>query len=219
MNDSQPARWAGLLFAAGGSLMILLWIIFTTVHGPTSFDRTDVVLGRSTLFWGRWLGSLPNLLLALGWIALYHWLAKPGGRMARIGYLFTLTGLLLPAGLDALVWKSLGPPFFVPLVGLGLILVAIGNRANPMINRRYLTLVGILGALQLLAFVWALFPMALSDRIYGYRIYGFLAHFTFGLGWILLGILMQRSPQERKHLSTGGSNGYPAAGGSHINLE
>ncbi len=171
--------------------MILLWIIYTTVHGPTSFDRTGVVLGRSTLFWGGLLGSFPNLLLALGLILSYPWLVKPAGLLARIGYILTLTGLIIPAVID-LFAGGLGPPIFVPLVGIGLILTAVGNRDNPTIQRRSRSLLMVLGLLQITAIASAFVPREVSDGIGGYRLYGLLAHFAFGLGWILLGVWMQR---------------------------
>ena len=72
-NDQgfNSGHWASLAFVAGGLLMAVLWLVFTNVHGPTSFAQTRVVLGRSTLFGGRLLGGLPNLLVALGLIILY----------------------------------------------------------------------------------------------------------------------------------------------------
>lgn len=48
----RSSRWASLLFVAAGLSMIVLWSIYTTIHGPTSYDRTGFVLGRSTLFLG-----------------------------------------------------------------------------------------------------------------------------------------------------------------------
>ncbi len=176
--------------------MILLWIIYTTVHGPTSFDHTGVVLGRSTLFWGGLLGSFPNLLLALGLILSYPWLVKPAGLLARIGYILTLTGLIIPAVID-LFAGGLGPPIFVPLVGIGLILTAFGNRGNSTIQRRSRSLLMVLGLLQITAIASAFVPREVSDGIGGYRLYGILAHIAFGVGWIMLGIWLLPTGEKR----------------------
>ncbi len=191
MSDNRSLRWTWVCFIAGGVLMILLWIIYTTVHGPTSFDRTGVVLGRSTLFWGGLLGSFPNLLLALGLILLYPTLVKSAGFLALIGYILTLIGLIIPAVIDIFA-GGLGPPIFVPLVGIGLILTVVGNRGNPTIPRGSHSLLMVLGLLQITAIASAFVPQEVSDDFGGYRLYGILAHFAFGLGWILLGVWMLR---------------------------
>ena len=64
VNDqrSKSLYWASLAIMLGEFLMVLLWLIFTTVRGPTSFDRTGVILGQSTFFWGSLLGGIPNFL-------------------------------------------------------------------------------------------------------------------------------------------------------------
>jgi len=119
----QSARWASLAIGAGGLLMIVLWLVYTTVHGPTSFDQRGVVLGRSTLFWGSLLGGPPNLLVALGLILLYPRLTRHADRLAQAGCTLALIGLIVPAGID-LYAGGLGPPLLVPVVGIGLILMA-----------------------------------------------------------------------------------------------
>ena len=126
-------RWASLAFIAGGLLMMVLWIIYTTVHGPTSYDETRPVLGRTTLFWGMLLSASPNLLVALGLVLLHPHLAKGASRLARTGYTLALIGLLVPAVIDLII-GAIGPPFFVPVLGAGLILLALGSRYNPRIN-------------------------------------------------------------------------------------
>ena len=88
-------RWAGLAFIAGGLLMVGLWLIYTNVHGPTSYDETQAVLGRSTLFWGMLLSAPPSLLVALGLALLYPLLARGARRMARSGYMLSLAALII----------------------------------------------------------------------------------------------------------------------------
>jgi hypothetical protein len=187
-------RWASLAFVAGGLLMVVLWLIYTTVHGPTSFDQTRAVLGRSTLFWSLLLSVPPSLLVALGLIILYPRLASSARLMPRIGYALTMIGLVVPAGLDLFVWGGLGPPFFVPVVATGLILLALGNWHNPQLQRQSLYLLMLIGILQAIAFALAMIPLEVSDQIGGYRIYGLFAHFLTGIGWIALGVNFWKTP-------------------------
>jgi len=184
----QSVRWASLAIVAGGLLMPVLWIVYTTVHGPTSFNREWFVLGRSSHFWGRLLGGPPNLLVALGLISLYPLLAHSARRLTRVGYTLTVIGLVVPGGLDLFIWRAIGPPFFVPVVGTGLILLAFGNRHDPRSQWQGLSLLMLIGILQMVAFALALIPIEIYDQFGGYRIYGVFAHFLTGLGWAVLGV-------------------------------
>jgi hypothetical protein len=186
-HSFQLMRWASLAFAAGGLLMAVLWIVYTTVHGPTSFDHVRSVLGRTTLFWGMLLSAPPNLLVALGLVLLYPPLAKHvSRRLARVGYTLTLLGLVIPAGIDLYI-RAISPPFFVPVVGIGLILLSLGIRHHPQLHRQDLFPLMFIGIFQIIAFSLALIPLEVSDQIDGYRIYGIFAHLLPGIGWVLLG--------------------------------
>lgn len=99
-RDLIFVHWSSLAIVAGGVLMVVLWTIFTNMHGPTSFDENRFVLDRGTLFWGRWLGGLPNLFVALGLLTLLSLVIT---RLARTGYILTLFGLVVPALLDLFV--------------------------------------------------------------------------------------------------------------------
>jgi hypothetical protein len=66
----------------------------------TSYEETQPVLGRSTLFWGMLLSAPPNLLVALGLAFSYPLLARGSRRMAKAGYILSLAGLLIPAVID-----------------------------------------------------------------------------------------------------------------------
>ena len=183
---NKRVRWASLAFVAGGLLMAVLWIVLTTVHGPTSYNQDRAVLGRTLFFWGTLLSAPPNLLVALGLVLLYPLLVKRASRLARAGYALALIGLVVPAGIDLII-GALGPPFFVPIVGLGLILLALGNRHNPRLQRPGLDLLMLIGIFQVVAFALALIPLEVSDQIGGYRLYGIFAHFLTGIGWVVLG--------------------------------
>ena len=184
----QAVRWAGLTFLLGGLGMVVLWLVFTYVHGPTSFNQDKLVLGRSMLFWGRMLGSLPNLLLAVGLMTLHTHFVKGGSRLVWVGYTLTLIGLIVPAAIDLLVWKALGPPFFVPVVGIGLILLAAGNRQLARVQWQSVGLLTLIGVCQLIAFAVGLVPLEVSDQFGGYRIYGLFAYFVTGIGYMILGV-------------------------------
>ena len=176
----QFMRWASLAFVTGGLLMVVLWIVYTTVHGPTSFDQVRSVLGRTTLFWGMLLSAPPNLLFALGLVLLYPLLVKHGSRLARVGYALTLLGLVVPACIDLYI-RAIGPPFFVPFVGIGLILLALGIWHNPRLQPQTIYLLMFIGIFQIIAFALAMVPNEASDPIGGYRIYGLFAHFLPGI--------------------------------------
>jgi hypothetical protein len=186
-HSFQFIRWASLAFAAGGLLMAVLWILYTSVHGPTSFDQTRALLGRSTLFWSLLLSIPPSLLVALGLIILYPGLARGGARMTRTGYTLTLISLIIPAVVDLFVWGGLGPPFFVPILGAGLILLAIGSRRNQRFQGLSLNILTFMGISLVIAFVLVFIPQAVSDQVGGYRIYGIFAHLLPGIGWTMLG--------------------------------
>ena len=77
---SRSERWAGVALLLGGSLMAAMFVIFTYVHGPTSFDLDSPFLGKGTFFWGVMTSTPPSLLVALGLILLYPQLVQPGNR-------------------------------------------------------------------------------------------------------------------------------------------
>lgn len=181
----EQTRGASLALLAGGLLMAGLWLVYTNVHGPTSFDETNAVLGRSTLFWGMLLGGVPNLCIALALLLGRRQLTGGAGWLARLGYTLTLIGLIVPAAIDLAI-RALGPPFFVPLVGLGLVLLAAGIWRGPL-PRSQAGLLLAIGLCQLAAFALALVPNAIADAWGGYRLYGAGAHLLTGLGWAALG--------------------------------
>jgi hypothetical protein len=166
--------------------MIILWTIFTIVHGPTSFDRKGLVLGHSTFFWGSLLGGVPNFLLVFGLLGMRQVLLGRTDTLSKAGLFFTLLGLLIPATVD-LIAGSLGPPLFVPAVGTGLLLIALSHWRNPGLGKRRVYLLFIMGVLQLIAFASVLIPGHFFDQMYGYRIQGVLAYVLMGIGGISLG--------------------------------
>jgi protein-S-isoprenylcysteine O-methyltransferase Ste14 len=195
-GDAQPAvardRSAGALLITGGLLGAALWLVFTTSHGPTSFNENRSVLGGSMLFWGMLLGGIPNLLVAVGLVLLVLRRQLATGRWARVGFVLTLVGLVVPALIDLSI-QGLGAPFFLPVQAIGLILLGLGCRSNPRVSRPSRLLLVSIGALLAIAFAWALLPSSFTDPLGGYRIYGVLAHLGAGIGWALLGISVWRT--------------------------
>jgi hypothetical protein len=106
--------------------------------------------------------------------------------MAKIGYILSLAALIIPALIDLII-RALGPPFFVPVLGVGMVLLALGNRSNTRLKPGCASLILLIGIFQLIAFGLALIPLDVSDAFGGYRIYGSVAHFLSGLGWAALG--------------------------------
>jgi len=167
--------------------MIVLWPVFTTLHGPTSVYEEGYLFGMEGLFWGGMMEGPSSLLMAIGLAGSYDLLTGREGKMARIGFWLAMIGLVIPGLVDLAVLAPV-PPILAPLLGVGLILLAVGNRSNPSLSRFSRLVLVWLALLQFFAFLWtALVPLDVLDQIYGYRIYGVGANVLFGLGWVMLG--------------------------------
>jgi hypothetical protein len=188
----MPAeRAGGTLLILGGLAAVPLWLVFTNVHGPTSFNENHVTLGLDMHAWGLLLGVIPNVLVAAG-----LWLARPvvvlgGGPLTRLGYGLLLAGVLASAVLD-LVWRALGPPVLTPLIAAGLLILALAPRRDARSMRPIRGTLLFLGVLLAAAFLWALTPLDVFDSVGGYRIYGAMAHLVAGLAWAVLGLFVLR---------------------------
>lgn len=188
---SRSVRWGGMFLLLGGSLMAAMFVIFTYVHGPTSFNMDSPFLGKGMFFWGVMTSTPPSLLVALGIILLYPQLVQPGKRLARTGFFLTLIGLIVPAISDWML-GAMGPPFLLPLLAIGLVLLGVGNRHNPWMRGERRTIVLLVGSLLLLASVSFFVPQDVSDSFGGYRIYGILVYFLPGLNWAWFGANLWR---------------------------
>lgn len=193
-KGAAVSKWPSTAFILGGVLMAVLWPLYITLHGPTSYDQDGRFLGGGPLFWGMMMSAPASILYSLGLVGYYRLLTKDGGRMARIGTVLALIGLVIPAIVD-FVMVAIGPPLLMPLTIIGLILVAIANRKNPALPKIAQWTLLVLGILWLLAFLMFLIPQNVFNQIEGYRIYGFLAHLLFGAGWVVLGISLRKMKQ------------------------
>lgn len=194
-KPSRPVwrAWPPLAVATGGAVMIAIWPVFTTLHGPTSVNQGGELLGLDPEFWGAMMEGPSLLLVTAGLLGLRWELTQLAGRPARVGFGLAVIGLLLP-GVANLVALAVFPPLLAPVLGAGLMLLARGSRTNAFVGRLGRRLLLGMGGTQIFAFLWtlAIRPDVL-DRINGYRIYGIVANVLFGLGWMLLGItLMHR---------------------------
>jgi hypothetical protein len=182
----------------GGAVNIALWPIYTNVHGPGSVDMQGEVLGMGTLFWGSMMEGPSGLLIALGLAGSYRRLTGRAGRMARVGYVLAMIGVVIPALVNLAILAVI-PPLLAPIFGTGLVLMAVANRRTSSLRRFSRLLLWALGIVLFWSVLWlaAVRPDVL-DRIYGYRIYGAVANVLFGLGWILFGaslIARARTPE------------------------
>lgn len=173
---------------AGGALNIALWPIYTTMHGPGSVDQGGEFLGIGTLFWGSMMEGPSGMLIALGLAGSYGRLTASGRRMARVGYVLTMIGVVIPALINLAILAVM-PPLLAPISAAGLILIALASRGSASLTRFSQLVLWALGIVLLWSFLWllAIRPSVL-DEIHGYRIYGAVANVLFGAGWILFGV-------------------------------
>jgi hypothetical protein len=192
---SASQRWAPWAVAAGGALMIVLWIVFTASHGPTSVNEGHLIVGRDMHFWGLLLGIVPNALIAAGLVGLREPLLRGSRRVGVVGYALALGGLIASALLD-LAFGALGPPLLMPVVGVGLVLLGLGGDDSRERWVRGPMMIAI-GALLLVAFVVALVPLEISDAVDGYRVFGVVGYLLPGVGWLAIGVAAVRRTARR----------------------
>ncbi len=182
----------------GGVLMIALWPIFTTLHGPTSVNEGGELLALDPEFWSAMMEGPPLLLMAAGLFGSWRLLTGAADPKAGVGLVLALIGLVIPA-IANLAVLAVWPPLLAPLLGAGLILIAMGQQDDTPLSRPARGALGGMGITQIFAFLWFLIvrPEVL-DQINGYRIYGIVANVLFGLGWILLGVSILTSRQPTK---------------------
>src|SRR5687768_3428650 len=187
-SSQAPALWPSVAMIAGGALNVALWPIYTTVHGPGSVDQEGEFLGMGTLFWGGMMEGPSGMLIALGLAGSYSRLTASGHRMACVGYVLTMIGVLVPALINVAILAVM-PPLLAPIFGAGLILIALAGRRSAALTRFSQLVLWGLGIVLLWSFLWLLSvrPHVL-DEIDGYRIYGAVANVLFGVGWILFGV-------------------------------
>lgn len=68
-----------------------------------------------------------------GLVLLASRLVPAPGRVARVGYVLLLIGLIDPALVDLSI-QALGAPFLLPVAAIGLALLAVGTRRNPRVS-------------------------------------------------------------------------------------
>ena len=200
-RDLSPG-WAPPAIVTGGLFMAGIWVVFTLAHGATSFNEERVVLGHDMHFWGLLLGVVPNVLIALGLINLRPLLTAGGKRLAEVGHTVVCIALLVSAAADLAV-QALGAPFFMPVVGVGLVLLAAGNWSESRLGATSRILLWVLGVLLLVAVVWAFVPQEFSDSIGGFRIFGVGGYFVAGLVWAALGATLSRTTTAQVSQSGG----------------
>jgi len=190
-SDDHSRLWPNLALIVGGLLMIPMWVRFTTLHGPTSFNEDGHWLGQSAIFWGGMMG-FASLLIVIGLVG-HRALLDVGGRSARIGFWLALIGLGVPALAD-IAFRAAVPPFLMPLAAIGLILLAIAHRHDPALPLTCRVALLVMGLLLSAAFLMNLVPQETLDTFQWYRLYGILSNVLFGLGWVVFGVSLARNP-------------------------
>jgi hypothetical protein len=185
-NVSSVSKWPNLVIIMGGLLMAVLWLLFTKLHGPTSFNRDGHWLGGDPLFWGMMMSAPASILISLGLVGHYHLLAGDVNRMARTGFVLTIIGLVIPALVD-FATISLGPPLFLPLLAIGLLMLGSARREPANLSQTSQRMLLFLGMLLVIAILSFFISTDVLDQYNGYRIYGILVNFLFGIGWVVFG--------------------------------
>ncbi len=170
--------------------MAVLWLLFTKLHGPTSFNQDGHWLGGDPLFWGMMMSAPASILISLGLVGHYRLLAGDVSRMARIGFVLVIIGLVIPALVD-FATVSLGPPLFLPLLAIGLVMLGSVRREPGNLSQTSQRMLLFLGMLLVIAMLSFFIPTDALDQYNGYRIYGILVNFLFGMGWVVFGASRQ----------------------------
>jgi hypothetical protein len=173
---------APALIVLGAVVMVALWPLFTSLHGPTSVNLERPFLGRDPLFWGAMMEGVSGALIVAGLLLWRRLLVA--GKLSRVGYVLALATLALPT-LLTLVFLAPMPPLLQPLLGVGLILLAWGNPRLPRVARVALVVIGAL----FIAALWSAFiPIETWDSLHGYRIYGVMTNVLVGIAWIVFAV-------------------------------
>lgn len=179
----------------GGLLMVVLWPLYISLHGPTSFSLNGHWLGQGPEFWGSIMEGPSSLLIALGLFGHYTLLVGRADRKARIGFVLIVIGLVV-TGVADLAILAIVPPFLSPLVAIGLILIARSHRESPSFPKPAHHAPWGMSALLLFSFFWTLLlPKDVFDQMNGYVVFGVTANLLFGVGWIVLGVDLWRREQ------------------------
>lgn len=185
-------RIPSLLLIVGGALKISLWILFISLHGPTSYNEERTFIGGDPLIWGAIMSAVPSLFVAAGLIGNRALLAT--GALRRVGFVLALIALVVPAIVD-LASRALWPPLLVPLLAVGVLLMAGSARRPPVIPVQSTVALVAIGVLLTAVFLFmVLTPLEVFDAIEGYRLQGIVEHVLVGLGWIAAGVGLIRRP-------------------------
>lgn len=195
----RQRKWPSVAMIAGGAVMIAIWPIFTALHGPTSFNEGRELFGLESLLWSAMMEGPSLLLMAAGLYGSKGVLTDGAPRRASVGLVLSLIGLVVPA-VATIAVLAVWPPLLAPMLGVGLILIASGQRSDIKPERTARRLLIAIGTTQIFGFLWFLVVRPdVLDQINGYRIYGIVANVLFGLLWIMLGI----SLLAREHAPNG----------------
>jgi hypothetical protein len=189
MSTRSPQRRGvapSVLLIAGGALKIPLWVLFISLHGPTSYNEDRLFLGGDPLIWGALMSAVPSLLVVGGLAGHARSLGAPIAR--RVGLILALAALGIPALVD-LATRALWPPLLVPALAAGALLIGATGRRDPRLPDVSRVAFLAIGVLLAAAFAFVLLtPLEVFDEIEGYRLQGMVEHVLVGLGWAAVGL-------------------------------
>ncbi len=177
--------------------MAALFPLFTVLHGPTSYYEGGEWLGQGGLFWGAMMSAAPSLLIACGLWGARRQFAGGSSRAVRIGFALVLIALVVPAVVDLSI-RAIGTPLMMPVMAAGLLLVGLGRHHGTSCPTTALRALAVIGAFLGSAFIVALVPTDISDDLNGYRVFGVLAYFLVGIGWVVVGAILLGGPSRAR---------------------
>lgn len=192
MDRLRPTA-AATAIVVGGVVAAVTFLPFTLAHGPTSYNLEREVLGWDMHRWGWLMGTIPELLVAVGLWRLRELVA--GERRATVGALGVMcAAMVLFAAMNG-VLGAIGPPLDLLLLAPASVLAALTTpRRGP--TRAMLVA---LAAAYCAALAVGVIPPETSDRFDGARVFGLIAFVGVGALWATFGAVLMREGQTRNY--------------------
>lgn len=180
------ARAAGAAMLVGGVVGALAFLPFTLAHGPTSYNIEREVLGWDMHRWGLLMGTVPEVLIAVG---LWRSRERVGERRVTTAALAVMCVTMLLFAATNLFFAAIGPPFDLFLLAPASVVVAL----TATVRGPARALLTALAVALCSATAIGLIPLETSDSFGGYRIFGLVAYVGGNLLWAAFGAVLMRS--------------------------
>jgi hypothetical protein len=183
MERSRSAV-AATAIIGGGLVAAVTFVPFTLSHGPTSYNLEREVLGWDMHRWGLVMGTVPELLIAVGLWRLRGLIAGER-RVTAVALTVMCAAMILFAAMNA-YFGGIGPPFDLFLLPPAAVLLASTTQMRGP-ARAALTAVATAYCAGL---TFAFIPLEASDLFGGYRVFGLITYFGVGLLWATFGAIL-----------------------------